>query len=438
MSRCLFITGKLAAASLRNVLSGMPNFEYEIAVLPISVAALMNTDYIAKHLSGAMGCDKAIIPGSCKGELNQIADAIGIETVRGPVHLKDIPSFFGAVECAPEYGAYKTKIIAEIVDAYQLTMEEILARAEYFQKSGADIIDLGCSIDGAFPEIGRAVAALKKSGFTVSVDSFNSEDILEADHAGVDLVFSINAKNISRAQQLNCKVVVIPDQDGGMESLERNIAQLDAWNIPYIIDPILNPIGLGFAESIGNYIAARRSHPHSEILMGLGNLTELTDADSVGINAVMAGLAAELKIDYVLTTEVISWARGSVRELNLARRLMHYACENKIPPKHLNDGLITLKDPPFECFAESELRTMHSNIRDRNFRIFTDRDFIYVFNQERFVKGSEIQTIFKQLGEVDAAHAFYLGKELQKALLALQLGKKYVQEENLHWGYLSK
>jgi dihydropteroate synthase len=104
----------------------------------------------------------------------------------------------------------------------------------------------------------------------------------------------------------------------------------------------------------------------------------------------------------------------------------------------LNDGLITLKDPPFECFAESELRTMHSNIRDRNFRIFTDRDFIYVFNQERFVKGSEIQTIFKQLGEVDAAHAFYLGKELQKALLALQLGKKYVQEENLHWGYLSK
>jgi len=38
----------------------------------------------------------------------------------------------------------------------------------------------------------------------------------------------------------------------------------------------------------------------------------------------------------------------------------------------------------------------------------------------------------------EAAHAFYLGKELQKAVLAVRLGKAYTQEEELRWGYLSK
>jgi dihydropteroate synthase len=172
--------------------------------------------------------------------------------------------------------------------------------------------------------------------------------------------------------------------------------------------------------------------------MGLGNLTELTDADSTGITAVMAGMVTELKIDYVLTTEVISWARGAVREFDLARRLMYHACENKILPKHLDDSLITVKDPPFETYREEELRAMKAKVRDRNFRIFADRETIYVFNKHLFVKGTDIQAIFDQLNVQDAGEAFYLGRELHKARLAVRLGKKYVQEEDLRWGYLSR
>ena len=80
---------------------------------------------------------------------------------------------------------------------------------------------------------------------------------------------------------------------------------------------------------------------------------------------------------------------------------------------------------------------MQTKTRDRHFRIFADREFIYVFNHLVFVKGTDILAIFDQLGVEDASHAFYLGRELQKALLALRLGKKYVQEEDLRWGYLS-
>jgi dihydropteroate synthase-like protein len=439
MPRYLFVTGKLAAQSLSDTLKKMPcNIEYEIAVLPISVAALMDAAFIAKHLSDAGGCDKVMIPGSCKGDLAPITRRLGKEVMRGPKNLKDLPACFGNAPQLEGYGAYRTKIIAEIGDAYQLSPDEILTRANYFKNSGADIIDLGCPVEGGFPDIERAVRLLKEHKFNVSVDSFNGEDILKADQAGVDYVLSINSRNIDLARRVRCKVVVIPDPEQGLESLERSIAQLEAWSVPHIIDPVLNPIAFGFTESLGNFIATRNKHPHAEMLMGLGNLTELTDADTTGITAVMAGIISELKIDYVLTTEVISWAHGAVRELDLARRLMYHACENKILPKHLSDSLITVKDPPFETYREEELRAMKAKVRDLNFRIFADRDSIYVFNRHLFIKGTDIQAIFDQLNIEDAGEAFYLGRELHKARLAVQLGKKYVQEEDLRWGYLNQ
>jgi hypothetical protein len=86
---------------------------------------------------------------------------------------------------------------------------------------------------------------------------------------------------------------------------------------------------------------------------------------------------------------------------------------------------------------EAELRRLHAAVTDPNFRIFTDRTTITVFNHELFVRGTDIQEIFAQLGVDEATHAFYLGKELQKAKLALQLGKTYRQEGALAWGYLT-
>jgi dihydropteroate synthase-like protein len=438
MPSLLFVTGRLAAQSLRTALEGIsPALDYEIAILPISVAALMDTRFIAAHLSAGEGFDKVMIPGTCAGDLGPIADKLGVEVIRGPKDLKDLPSHFGATRSLEGYGAHGVKIVAEIVDAHKLRLEQILAKAAYYKAGGADIIDVGCPVDGGFKGIGTVVSALKANGFLVSVDSFNADDILNADHAGADFLLSVNSQNLDLTRRVRCRAVVIPDDSQGLDSLERNIAQLEAWGIPYIIDPILKPIGFGFTGAIQDFITTRRRHPQAQMLMGLANLTELTDADTTGITAVMAGIIAELGIDYVLTTEVSSHARGAVRELDLARRLMHYACRNKVLPKHLHAGLITAKDPAFSTYSEAELRAMQAEVHDRNFRIFADREYVYVFNNRLFIKGTDIQNIFDQLGVEDAASAFYLGKELQKAILAQRLGKKYVQEEDLRWGYLS-
>ena len=439
MPDTLFVTGRLAADALQRTLDRLAlEFDYDVAVLGGSVAALMRTEWIARRLPDDCAYEQVMIPGLCRGDLATIEAKVGVPVVRGPKDLKDLPAFFGQSVDLEGYGEYKAQILAEIVEAYRMPFADILTQAEYFRASGADVIDLGCPPMEAFPGVGEVVAGLKERGFTVSIDTFHERTIREADAAGADLLLSVNGQNMDLVPHLRCKVVVIPDFGEGLESLERNIRRVEAFGAAYIIDPILDPLSFGFTASLERYCEMRRRYPEAEMLMGLGNLTELTDADSVGINAVMAGVIAELGIDYVLTTEVVSWARGAVRELDLARKLMHYAILNRVLPKGLEDGLVALKDTPFETYSEAELRDMQERVRDKNYRIFANREWIFVFNRETFLRGKDPHKLFAALDASDPGHAFYLGRELERAALAVRLGKKYTQESLLRWGYLSE
>src|SRR5205085_1054627 len=60
-----------------------------------------------------------------------------------------------------------------------------------------------------------------------------------------------------------------------------------------------------------------------------------------------------------------------------------------------------------------------------------------VFNRDRFVRGTDFNEIFDQLGVDEPTHAFYLGKELMKATIARALRKNYRQESPLDWGYMT-
>jgi dihydropteroate synthase-like protein len=434
----LFVTGRLAARALRATLERLElEGGHEVAVLDGSVAALMRTEWIARRLPDARGCRRVMLPGLCRGDLAVLEERLGVPVERGPKDLKDLPLAFGQELTREGYGEYHTRIVAEIVEAWRMTLDDILAEAERFRRSGADVIDLGCAPMEGFPGVGGVVRALKERGHVVSIDTFEPETIREADAAGVDLLLSVNSQNLDLLPELQCRVVVIPDFGEGLDSLEHNLEAVAAAGVPYVLDPILDPLSFGFTESLRRFHETRRRHPEAEMLMGLGNLTELTDADSVGINAVMAGIAAELRVDYVLTTEVISWARGSVRELDLARRLMHYAVEHRVLPKSVDDGLLVLKDPPYETYSEEELREMQHEVRDRHFRIFANDESVYIFNRSVFLKGADPAELLGGLGELEPGHAFYLGRELERAALAHRLGKRYTQESELRWGYLS-
>ena len=329
-------------------------------------------------------------------------------------------------------------MFAEINNVPRLDRERIVEAASYYRDAGADVIDLGLSLDRDWLDEGpRVIADLKARGFTLSIDTLDPEEILMADAAGVDYVLSLNGDNRHVAAQLRATPVLIPDTPDDLDSLDDTIAHLQALGKPFIVDPIIEPIGSGFAASLGRYLEVRRRHPDVEMFMGIGNLTELTEADTTGVTAMLLGFCQELGIRNVLTTEVIDWARGAVREAVLAAQLMHFAQQEGTPPKHVDGRLLTIKDEEVRPYTEAELRELHASITDPNIRIFADAEWIYAFNAERFVKGTDINPIFDELGVAEHTHAFYLGKELMKASIARGLGKNYRQESPLDWGYLT-
>lgn len=437
----LFVTGKLAEPALRRVLAEMqPGFTYDVAVLRITVAALMTTEWIARHLPTPVSAELVLIPGLCEGDPRVLAGAAGVPVEKGPKDLREIPQFFGRAAIARDYGAWDIEILAEINNAPRLTRAAIRAAAESFRAAGADIIDIGCTPGLPFPALAEVVRELTGAGMRVSIDTFDAGEIRAAVAAGAEMVLSVNGSNLDVARDLRgsgARVVVLPDLGGSLDTLDASIERLTAWQIPFLIDPILEPIGLGFTASIERYAETRRRYPDAEMLMGIGNITELTAADTTGVNAVLVAICQELGIRAVLTTEVIPWARGAVREIDVARRLMHYAVTHRTIPKGIDDRLVTVKDPAMLTYSEDELRALQARITDPNFRIFADRDGITVLNNDRFVRGTDIQAIFAQLDVDEPTHAFYLGKELARARLAMTLGKTYRQEGALSWGYLT-
>jgi dihydropteroate synthase-like protein len=435
----LFVTGKLAAPALRATLgrAELP-FDHDVAVMKITVAALMTTAWIARFLEVPDAVTKIMIPGLCQGETDVLAERFGVPVEKGPADLKQLPSWFGLLDARASYGPRDVRVFAEINHVPRLSRERILELATYYRDAGADVIDLGLSLDRRWLDDGPAtIAELRERGFTLSIDTMDPEEILMADEAGVDYVLSLNGSNRDLAERLRATPVLIPDTPEDLDSLEATIAHAERLGKPYLVDPIIEPIGTGFAASLGRYLEVRRRHPSAEMFMGIGNLTELTEADSTGINALLVGFCQELGIRNVLTTEVIDWARGAVREAVLAAQLMHFAQEQGTPPKHVDGRLLTVKDDDFRPYAESELRELQAQITDPNFRIFADSDWIYVFNAELFVRGTDFNEIYDQLGVDEPTHAFYLGKELMKATIARALRKNYRQESPLDWGYLT-
>jgi dihydropteroate synthase-like protein len=441
-----FVTGRLAESSLRSVVGSLASalgFDYSIDVLPITVAALMTPKWIGRHIRVPTAATRVLIPGYCQGDLSPLQDLVRPTIERGPKDLRQLPEYFGQHDSSlDDYGSYDIEIVAEINHAPQLSLQAILDLAAHYQRQGADIIDVGCEPGDPWDGVADCVRALRDSGHRVSIDSLQPAEIATAIRAGAELVLSVNSSNRSAACDWGCEVVVIPDDSASLTGFDETIEFLTTRGVPVRLDPVLEPIGCGFAASLERYLAVRRRYPQAEMLMGIANLTELTDADSAGINVLLLGLCQELGIRSVLTTEVINWARTSVRECDLARRLVHFAVQQRRPPKHIEPRLVSLRDPRLYPLAPQELADLAARIRDHNYRIFAADDGVHLISAGLHLKGHDPFRMWEQLLDtqpqnVNASHAFYLGYELAKAATARALGKQYEQDQPLQWGHLT-
>lgn len=445
--RIHFVTGKLAEHSLRQVLERLAprvGFDYTVQVMNITVAALMTTPWIARKLAVPEGTTRVIIPGSCSGPLEAFRDATNIPVTRGPEDLRRLDEFFGQQSSdLAGYGVYDIEIIAEINHAPRMSRDEILAEARRLVADGADTIDLGCDPGSIWAGAADAVRMLVDEGMRVSIDSFEPREIAPAVRAGASLVLSVNSTNVAAAADWGCEVVVVPDVPSTMAGLYDTVERLANERVRHRIDPVLEPIGFGFAASLGRYLDVRRRFPEAEMMMGIGNLTELTDVDSAGVNVMLLGFCQEAGIRSVLTTQVIHWAQSSVRECSLGRALVHHAVTHRTLPKHVEPRLVTLRSGKPQAHGQEVLDNLARAIRDPNFRIFAERGQIHLVGAGLHLESRDPFALFKELqaagrDDVDPSHAFYLGYEIAKAVTALTLGKDYHQDRALDWGHLTQ
>ena len=435
--RILFLTGKLAESSLKKTLASIedPGFEYAIRELGVSVAALMTTDLIARRLDKVEEFDRIILPGRCRGELDPLTEKFGRPFERGPEELKDLPQYFGGEKYQFDLSQHEMKIFAEIVDAPQSSVEAVVERALRYQQDGADVIDIGCLPNTPFPHLEETVQTLKREGLKVSVDSLADEDLLRGGRAGADYLFSLSERSLWIAEEVPSTPILIGDTPTDVEACARTIEQFQKSGRPFYADPILDPIHYGFVDSISRYREIRNRYPSIEILMGIGNLTELTHSDTLGVNTLLLGIASELNITALLTTEVSKHCHTVVKELELARRVMHAARKESMPPRHIHEGLIALHDRHPFPYDFSEIESFASAIKDPNFRIQVSHEGIHIYNRDGLFSATDPYDLFPQLKvEEDGSHAFYLGLELARAEIAWQLGKRYEQDELLSWG----
>jgi dihydropteroate synthase-like protein len=433
----LFLTGRLARPRLTRVLEAMQPtpFTYDIHDIGVKVAALMTADLIRRRLKPPVVADRVMLPGRCRADLAALGEHFGTPFLRGPDDAKDLPEFFGKKGRPRDLSRHDVRIFAEIVEAPSLDIAGILRRAEAYRAMGADVVDLGCLPDTPFPHLGEAVAALRRAGFAVSVDSAEPEELLRGGRAGADYLLSLTEETLEIAEEVDSVPILIPAAHGDLASLLRAMDKLDARGRRYLADPILDPIHFGFTDSLGRYAELRRLRPKAEILMGTGNLTELTDADSGGVTAMLMGVVSELHIGNVLVVQVSPHCRRAVAETDAARRLMFAAREEDSLPAGISSALIGLHDRrPFTSTPE-EIGELAAQVSDDNFRIEVAEDGIHVYNRQGHHVAAEPFDIFPHLQvEQDGSHAFYLGYELAKARVAWELGKRYVQDQALPWG----
>jgi len=435
--RIAFLTGHLAQPRLEKVLAGMgeTEFGWSVVNVGVKVAALMTEAIIARRLSRPVEATRVVVPGRCRADLASLSVEFGVPFERGPEELHDLPAYFGKGGRGLDLSRSDIRIFAEIVEAPMLGVDDILARARTMRTSGADVIDLGGLPDTPFPHLADAVGALATEGISTSIDSANPDELRIGARAGAQFLLSLDETTLDVAADTGATPVLVPAAHGDLASLLRAAETADKRGIAAILDPVLDPIHFGFMPSLSRYAELRRLLPAAEILMGTGNLTELTDADSGGVTAALIGICSELAIRNVLVVQVSQHTRRTLQEHDAARRIMYAARADHSLPRDYGHAMLQLHDrDPFPTSPE-EIAALARQVRDGNFRIETAADGIHVYARNVHHVATDALSLFPRLGvSGDAPHAFYLGTELAKAEIAWRLGKRYRQDEPLDWG----
>ncbi len=518
--RVLLVTGQLAEQTVRQN-GKSADVRTEVLTLKGTVAALFSPRGIAAELKDAplkiKDFDVILVPGLVRGDTKIIAETVGVPTFKGPRYAADLQTVLESLNTVklstvtpasdllkeklqqkallelekvekkresllknpgdilikdlPVGKDFPMRVLAEIVDAPLLPIEEVQRLAKHYVSVGGDLIDVGMVSGESKPrDVGRLVKAVKKVvDVPLSIDTLDPKEIRAGVEAGVNLVLSADAGNLEAVAPFvkNVHVVVIPtnqregyfpkDAQERVRFLEEIIAEAKKLGVTKILaDLILEPSNV--LESMIAYRDFAKRNPEIPLFVGVSNVTELMDADSVGINALLARMSSEINASLLLATEKSDKAKGTIREEAIAAKMMFLAERRGSVPKDLGIDLLLLKDKrnreePYDRLLEKGtpiISTRGEAIQTESdskglFRIILDRteETIVALHYAspnankpaHILKGKTAENILAKVAEMQLFsrldHAGYLGSELAKAEIALRTGKEYIQDSEM-------
>lgn len=466
--RILLPTGTATEDLVREAAAG-----FDADVIVTGEIASFLTPHRLKDLLKKGNYDMAIVSGLSTASFEQVERETGVPVFRGPRHAADLAMILPLVGTIPlsrtvpadEFlasrrageamariemlereavgdsiirglkigGGSRIKVLAEIMDAHRC--RDIREQVERFFTHGADIVDLGFGFDAAPADVDRVFSELDGIDRPLAADT-QDPALIRAALVRADIILSLQEENIplvgGDVARAGAAAVIVP----GQSTLSRNIAMARRAGIRCIIaDPLLQPAGSGLVASLKNF----RTHRYP-LFFGAGNVTELLDADSIGANALLAGMAMELGGAIIFTSEHSDKTRGSVREMRRAVEMMALA-RSRPYPKDLGIDLLVLKEkrrrrePPLAYETRIAAAKMPGEIEydpRGNFRIGIEGDRIVAVIHGKAVQGTRWQDVLHTIltqGDVSLMdHAGYLGRELYKAELAIRYGRSFEQD----------
>ena len=367
---------------------------------------------------------------------------------------------------------FPMRVLSEIANAPFLSKEALINKCQYFVDSGADMIDIGMAAGEDFSDkIPELIETLRPivGDRPLSIDTLNPKEIQVAAENGIDFVLSLDLGNNSEVQKIlkekDIPAVLLPtnfSQGKSPKSPSERVEAMhqlikDTEGLRYVADLILDPVNSSsIVESI---IACHEFHKvnPAPMFFGVGNVTELMDADSGGVNVLLAGIGMELGVSILFTPEESGKTRGSVYELSTASKMMFLAKHRKSIPKDLGINLVAFKDKhkrndiisnELDDVPEVRRKKPMKFVRDKKGSFRINVDYGTTVERSRIVAthfkknqadlvivGHSAKEVYEEIITKELVsrmeHAAYLGSELQKAEIAMLTGKEYVQDFEL-------
>lgn len=491
--KILFITGKLAFEGVKEIVKEI-NVDADVISFNYPVASLMTVEYIAERLKDMKlkDYDYIILPGLVSGDAKKVEEVTKIKTFKGTKDYRDIPLVIEALEkglaLSPVIPA--DEIIGKIKEEnVEKEIERIEKEGNYaFEINGVKIpkfpppFRIFIELDGSknedylveeaervgkyvdvivlgFPnghqdveEVKNKVKKFVDLGYKVAIDSASVKELIDGAKAGADFIFNLNEENLDKLEEIKDKAfIVAPLSTENRAEITYEIYRKakDKGFEKLILDPVLSPPMFGLVDSIIEYKKLRKI-VDAPLLMGILNITELIDADSVGINALLTAIAGEIGVSNLLIMDH-NKTRWSSYETNVASKMISLAIKRKTFSKDLGLDLLILKDKKRVKRENSngEAIEVKEHIEpkdmDKGFvRIYLGKNEInleWLGKEKIKIKGKDGLSIGRKLIEtvnVNPEHALYIGYELAKAEIALQLDKNYIQDRPLFKrGYIS-